>query len=80
MSPSGTSRWPGPARSPAGAVQFSVDGGATWHNAQVTRQGPGCYRVVCNAPAGAYVTVRTTATDAAGGSITETIVRGYQIA
>jgi hypothetical protein len=39
-----------------------------------------CYRVVYNAPAGAYVTLRTTATDAAGGSITEIIIRGYQIA
>jgi hypothetical protein len=32
------------------------------------------------APAGAYVTLRTSATDAAGGSITETITRAYRIA
>jgi hypothetical protein len=70
----------GPSAITSATIQFSVDDGATWHNAQVARQGPGCYRVVYNAPADAYVTLRTTATDAAGGSITETIVRGYQIA
>lgn len=61
-------------------VQFSIDDGHTWHNARVTRQGPGLYRAVYNAPAGVYVTLRTTATDAAGSSISETITRGYQIA
>jgi hypothetical protein len=60
-------------------VQYSTDDGKTWHKAQVTRQGPGRYQAVYTAPAGAYVTLRTTATDAAGGSITETITRGYQI-
>jgi hypothetical protein len=70
----------GPSAITGATVQFSVDDGATWHNAQVTRQGPGVYRAVYSAPAGAYVTLRTTATDAAGGSIAETIIRGYQIA
>jgi len=61
-------------------VQFSVNDGKTWHDAPVTREGPGRYQAVYAAPAGAYVTLRTTATDAAGGRICETITRGYQIA
>jgi len=60
-------------------VQVSFDDGLRWQNAQVTRLGCGDYRVVYNAPAGAYVTLRTTATDAAGGSIAETITRGYLV-
>jgi hypothetical protein len=60
-------------------VQVSVDDGLHWSSARVTRIGPGDYRVVYNAPAGAYVTLRTTATDAAGGSIAETTTRGYRV-
>jgi hypothetical protein len=69
-----------PSAITSATVQFSVNDGATWHDALVIRLGPGLYRAFYTAPAGAYVTLRTTATDAAGGSITETITRGYQIA
>jgi hypothetical protein len=62
------------------AVQVSFDDGRTWDATHVTSLGRGNYRVTYTAPAGAYVTLRTTATDAAGGSITEAITRGYQIA
>jgi hypothetical protein len=62
------------------AVQVSFDDGATWHAVRVSRQHPGSYSAVYYAPAGAYLTLRTTATDAVGGSITETITRGYRIA
>lgn len=59
---------------------MSFDGGKTWHPASVTPVGGGSFRALFTAPAGAYVTLRTTARDAAGGSVTETITRGYNIA
>jgi hypothetical protein len=61
-------------------VSVSFDGGRTWHAAAVTRTGAARFRAVFTAPAGVSVTLRTSATDAAGGSITETIDGGYQIA
>jgi hypothetical protein len=63
----------------AAAVQVSLDGGKTWHAATVTGS-RGTYRAVFTAPAGAYVTLRVTAADAAGGRIAETITRAYKIA
>ena len=54
-------------------------GGTTWQAARITGRG-GSYAAVFDAPAGAMVTLRTTATDAAGGSIAETITNAYQIA
>ena len=61
------------------AVSVSFDGGTTWHPAQVTGHG-GRYTAVFTAPAHAKVTLRTSAGDAAGGSVTETITSAYQIA
>jgi len=60
-------------------VQVSLDGGKTWHPASVTALGKGRFRAVFTAPAGASVTLRTTAHDAVGGSIAETITDGYAI-
>lgn len=60
-------------------VQVSADDGATWRPASVTRRAD-TFRAVFPAVRGTYVTLRVRATDAAGGSITETITRGYQIA
>jgi hypothetical protein len=57
----------------------SFDGGKTWHPATVTGGG-GSYTAVFTAPAGAKVTLRTSATDAAGGSVAETITSAYQVA
>jgi hypothetical protein len=59
------------------SVSVSFDGGHTWQPAQMTGSG-GNYAAVFNAPAGAKVTLRATATDAAGGSITQTITDAYQ--
>jgi len=59
-------------------VQFSVDGGQTWQSAAVTRSGAGRFKASFTAPAGADVSLRTSATDAAGGSITETIEDAYR--
>jgi hypothetical protein len=60
-------------------VQVSADDGKTWHDATVSGQA-GQYTAVYSAPAGSYVTLRVSASDAAGGQITETITRAYQIA
>ncbi len=57
----------------------SFDGGKTWQAASVSGAG-GSYAAVFSAPAGALVTLRTSAADAAGGSVTETITNAYQVA
>jgi hypothetical protein len=61
------------------AVSVSFDGGKTWRPARMTGAG-GSYAAVFRAPAGARVTLRTTASDAAGGAITETITNAYRVA
>lgn len=61
-------------------VQVSYNDGATWHHAAITRQGPGIYRVTYTPPAAArLVTLKTTAVDAVGATITETIWNAYKI-
>lgn len=60
-------------------VAVSFDGGATWTKAAVTGAG-GMYAAVFSAPAGSYVTLRVSAADAAGGTVSETITRAYAIA
>jgi hypothetical protein len=64
-------------------VQVSFDDGARWQDAAVTG-GWGHYLAAFTAPApaastAAYVTLRVTARDAAGGQISETIWRAYEI-
>jgi hypothetical protein len=59
------------------SVSVSFDGGKTWHRATVTGHG-GRYTATFTAPAGAKVSLRTSAADAAGGSVTETITNAYQ--
>jgi len=55
-------------------MSASFDGGKTWHAAVVTGI-DGSYTAQFTAPAGAKVTLQTSAADAAGGTITST----YQI-
>jgi hypothetical protein len=59
------------------SVSVSFDGGTTWHRAKITGSG-GSYTATFTAPAGAKVTLRTRAADAAGGSVAETITSAYQ--
>jgi hypothetical protein len=59
------------------AVSVSFDGGKTWHRAKVTGHG-GRYTATFTAPAGVKVSLRTSAADAAGGSVAETITNAYQ--
>ncbi len=61
------------------SVAVSFDGGTTWHAATLTGTG-GSYTASFTAPAGANVSLRTSAVDAADGTVTETITSAYQIA
>jgi hypothetical protein len=61
-------------------VQVSFNDGKTWRVTSVAAAGGGQFRAAFTAPAGALVTMRVTATDTAGGSIRETILRAYKIA
>jgi hypothetical protein len=61
-------------------VQVSFDNGRTWHATRVTRLPDGRFRAVFTTLPDAAVTLRTNATDTAGGSITEIITSAYQTA
>jgi hypothetical protein len=66
------------ARVTRAAMSVSFDGGKTWHRAKVTGQS-GSYTATFTAPAGVKVSLRTSAADAAGGSVTETLPAAYQV-
>lgn len=59
-------------------AQVSFDAGATWQPASVTGSG-GTRYAVFNAPAGSQVSLKVTANDTAGDSITETVLHGYAV-
>ena len=61
------------------AMSVSFDGGKTWHQARLTGHG-GSYTATFTAPAGVRVSLRASAADAAGGTITETLPGAYQVA
>ncbi|HEY1918195.1 MAG TPA: hypothetical protein VGH27_21690 [Streptosporangiaceae bacterium] len=67
------------AKIASAAISVSFNGGKTWHAARITGHGES-YAAVFTASAGAQVTLRTSAADASGGSVTETITNAYQIA
>lgn len=60
-------------------AQVSFDAGKTWQPATVTRVSAGNYRVTFSAPASGDVTLRFMASDAAGGSISDTITNAYAV-
>jgi len=62
------------ARVTRAAMSVSFDGGKTWHHAKLTGHG-GSYSATFTARAGVKVSLRTSAADAAGGSVTEIIQR-----
>ena len=64
----------------SGSLEVSTDHGKTWRTATVTRLGNGSFRATFSAPAGARVSLRTHAADAAGDTITETILGAYRTA
>ncbi len=59
-------------------AQVSYNDGQSWKPASVASSGGGNFRIAFSAPGGVDVTLRVSATDAAGGSITETILRAYR--
>jgi hypothetical protein len=66
-------------------LQVSFDNGSTWHPAALARicHGHACtnqYRATYTAPANARVSLRVTARDAHGATVTETILGAYQTA
>jgi hypothetical protein len=61
------------------SMSLSFDGGKTWQTAHITGSS-GHYRAAFTAQAGRYVTIRTSARDAAGGSVTETITNAFRVA
>lgn len=59
-------------------AQISLNGGQSWRRARVRDLGRGRFKVTFTAPRGAGVTLRVTARDTAGNSLTEIIQRAYQ--
>ena len=66
------------ARVTRAAMSVSFDGGKTWHPATVAGR-DGSYTATFTAPAGSKVSLRTSAADAAGGTVTETLPNAYQV-
>jgi hypothetical protein len=66
-------------------VQYSTDDGTTWQDAAITGTGDGHYRATYQLTADpwpgilGYVSLRVTATDAAGGTVSETTTRAYSL-
>lgn len=61
-------------------LEVSYDDGATWHRAETARDGgEWTVRIPPGTPAQKFASLRTTATDAAGNSVTETLIRAYQL-
>ena len=59
-------------------MSVSVNGGKTWRPAKITGHN-GSYTATFQAQAGEQVSLRTSAADAAGGSVTETLFNAYQV-
>ncbi|MFI2737478.1 S8 family peptidase [Streptomyces sp. NPDC018711] len=69
-----------PAALTSAKLSYSYDGGTTWTEAQVTQQGDGWTATVNHAGAtGKQVTLKTELTDANGNSVTQTVVRAYDV-
>jgi hypothetical protein len=67
----------------AATVSVSYDGGATWTPATVTTAGTGRYLAIWTnaaATAGKHLSFRVTATDAAGDTLTQTVIDAVAIA
>ncbi len=62
------------------AARVSCDGGSTWQGATLTRTGPHQFSASYTAPAGALVSLRVTARDGRGATVTETLLNAYRTA
>jgi hypothetical protein len=61
------------------AVQTSADDGATWQTVPVARSGDAWVATVTNPSTSGFVSLRANATDSAGSSVVQTIVRAYAV-
>ncbi|MER8044730.1 S8 family serine peptidase [Streptomyces sp. NPDC094032] len=69
-----------PAALTSARLSYSYDGGETWTEARVSQQGGGWTATVNHAGAtGEQVTLKTELTDANGNSVTQTVVRAYDV-
>ncbi|GAA2814742.1 S8 family peptidase [Streptomyces showdoensis] len=69
-----------PAALTSATLSYSYDGGETWTAARVSQQGGGWTATVNHAgAAGRQVTLKTQLTDAKGNSVTQTVVRAYDV-
>jgi hypothetical protein len=69
----------GNARITGATAQVSCNDGKTWHDAAVQATGAGNFTISFSEPAGCLVTTRVSASDSAGGSVTETITGAYAV-
>jgi len=60
-------------------IQYSTDGGKTWHDATITRGTGGVWHAVVHDPASGFVSLRIGVYDKAGSSLQETIYRAYGV-
>jgi hypothetical protein len=61
------------------ALQVSQDGGKTWRPVALTPSGPGSFRASFSDKSAGPVSLRVTASDAAGGAIRETLLSAYKV-
>jgi subtilisin family serine protease len=77
-----TSRQVGSSGPPVSAMTVSVsyDDGASWQPATVTTTGNGTFSAEYRHPAaGQFVSLRVSASDGAGGSVEQTLIRAYRL-
>ncbi|MFG2058227.1 S8 family serine peptidase [Micromonospora sp. NPDC048930] len=60
-------------------VDVSYDGGKTWRKAELHRQGTGWAAVVRHPAGPGYVSLRATARDSAGNTVTQRIIQAYRL-
>ena len=71
-----------PATTTTAKVQVSFDGGKTWTTQPAVAHGANCFRVTLTNPGSAVGTtpsLRITGTDAAGGSVVQTVTAAYRV-
>ncbi|WP_018680406.1 S8 family peptidase [Actinokineospora enzanensis] len=67
------------ARVTSTRVEYSTDDGATWLPAVTIHSGSGGIAVVCNGNKPGFTSLRITAKDADGNSVTQTVIRALQV-
>jgi subtilisin family serine protease len=60
-------------------IEYSIDDGKTWQKATIASNGAGKWNAAVTNPASGFVSLRASATDSAGNTSTETIIRAYAV-